>query len=179
MITKEEYELALKIFEELRKEMVSSQRIRTQIIGFKIAFASATLGLILANFGKVPNLIFLIPAFASVFFDLIIVSYGFGIKRIAQYMQNNIEPVLSGYSQWKNEMWEEYINNQSTKWQYLSFIGNFGFTLVISAPALALSYISSTQMENPSLVVLTIIMMCFFAVFLVFDFACYLMNVRG
>ncbi|MBD2772605.1 hypothetical protein [Iningainema tapete] len=79
---------------DLRKEMVELQKIRAQIIGFKISFISTAAGLVIANFDKLPNIIWTVLALASIFFDLLINNYNFGIDRIAFYCRNYLEPNL-------------------------------------------------------------------------------------
>jgi len=58
--------LAWNLFIELRKELVESQKIRAQIIGFKITFVSAAIALIGANLDKIIEYEYLlfVPAFA-------------------------------------------------------------------------------------------------------------------
>ena len=60
--------LAWNLFVELRKELVESQKIRAQVIGFKITFVSAAVGLIGTNIDRIPNILLVIPAFAAIFF---------------------------------------------------------------------------------------------------------------
>jgi len=104
----EKFKLALKLLEELRKEIIASQQTRTQIIGFKIAFVSAGLGLIGANINTIPIQLLIIPAFAAIFFDLLINSYSISIKRIGYYCRIYIEPILRESSGWSKEipLWE-------------------------------------------------------------------------
>lgn len=166
-----QYELALKIFEELRKEILSSQKIRTQMIGFKITFTSAALGIVFANYGNVPYIIFFIPAFASVFFDLLILSYGFSIKRMGTYIQKIIEPIFREYTNWPGEecpFWEEWMSKPSSR-QNLTFIGNIGFTILVSTPAIFLTYMSFMHMENASLSFLSLGILLIFSPFLLYD----------
>lgn len=73
------------LFVELRKEIVESQKIRAQIIGFKITFISSGIGLIIAGRNTVPQTLLIVPALAAIFFDFLIQSYSFSIKRIGRY----------------------------------------------------------------------------------------------
>ena len=57
---------------ELRKEVIESQKIRAQVIGFKITFVSAGIGVIIANLEKLPPVLLAVPAFAAIFFDFLI-----------------------------------------------------------------------------------------------------------
>ena len=47
-------DLAWNLFVELRKEIVETQKIRSQVIGFKITFSSTAIGVIIAGSGKWP-----------------------------------------------------------------------------------------------------------------------------
>lgn len=122
-------QIAWKLYEELRKEILESQRIRAQIIGFKITFVSATVGLIVANHDTVPLELLAIPALASIFFDLLVNSNSISIKRNGRYSRKFLEPKLRVYSGWsENEpLWEEFMANPSNR-QSLSMIGNLGVT---------------------------------------------------
>jgi len=125
---------------ELRKELVASQRIRAQVMGFKIAFVSAGIGLIVANMDAVPSQLLVIPAFAAVFFDLVINSYSFSIKRIGCYCRSYIEPILREYSEWPKEapLWEEFMDRPEVK-QNLARSGNLGISgLTVAAAIFAL-----------------------------------------
>ena len=122
------------LFIELRRELVESQRIRAHVTGFKISFVSATLGLMAANIDKVDKALFVIPAFAAICFDYIIYSYSFSIKRIGYYCREHIEPALKVAGEIPEGFtpWQEYLADPRSR-QRLSFIGNFGFTLLCTA----------------------------------------------
>ncbi len=119
------------LFVELRKEIVGSQRIRVQIIGVKIAFISASIGAILVNKERIDSLLLIIPAFAAIFFDYLIYSYGYSIKRIGYYCRKCIEPQLKILFNWpaKYKLWEEFINSPRVN-QHFSVIGNLGITIL-------------------------------------------------
>src|SRR5437879_6140799 len=105
-------ELAWKKYTELRKEIVEAQKIRAQMVGFKITFVSASVGLIGANLGKVPIILLVIPAVASVFFDNLITSYSFSIKRTGFYCWKYLEPLLQADCTGLPSdflFWEEYM----------------------------------------------------------------------
>ena len=57
------------LFTELRKELLESQKIRSQIIGFKVTFVAAVVGILAKNIDRIDNILFLIPAFAAFAFD--------------------------------------------------------------------------------------------------------------
>src|SRR5579859_6081320 len=82
------------LFVELRKEIIESQKIRAQIIGFKITFISTAIGLVLASSNRGSQMTLIVPAFAAIFFDFLIQSYSFSIKRIGRYCRENLEPVI-------------------------------------------------------------------------------------
>ncbi len=122
------------LFVELRKELVESQRIRSQILGFKITFVSAFVALLEGSDSA--KILFVIPAFASICFDYIIHSYSFSIKRIGGYIRNHIEKQLIKDGEFDQDFvsWQCYLQNPETK-QNLVLYGNFGFTLLVSIVA--------------------------------------------
>ena len=126
---------------ELRKEILESQRIRVQIIGVKVTFVTAVLGLIAANLGKpvqVHPSTLAAPAFAAIFFDFLIMSYSFSIKRIGYYVGEHIEKrMLRPCYAWPEGMllWEEFMQSSKSKrrlnpGQSLSIYGNVGLTTI-------------------------------------------------
>jgi hypothetical protein len=132
-------ELAWNLFVELRKETLESQRIRAQVIGFKITFVSACIGFIVTFFDKAfpqnttPLILWLLPAFAAIAFDFLIISYSFSIKRIGYYCRENIEKCLHQSHRIGAEtlLWHEYLaKNASGTRQSFSLIGNMGITLL-------------------------------------------------
>ncbi len=133
-MTMDESQLAWNLLVELRKELVESQKIRAQVIGFKITFVSVAVSVIAANMEKVPAFLFIIPAFASVFFDLLIVSYSFSIKRSGYYVRTYIEPILARTCRWPEgvPLWEQFMRTRRAR-QNLSFWGNMGITILASA----------------------------------------------
>ncbi len=125
------------LFVELRRELLEAQKIRAQVIGFKITFVSAIIGLLAANYEDFDKALFVIPAFASIFFDFIIYSYSFSIKRIGSYTRECIEPVLKQNPDIPDNfrMWQEYLTQPKTK-QNLAVYGNIGVTLLAVGTAL-------------------------------------------
>jgi len=132
----EEYHIAWNLFVELRKETLESQKIRAQVIGFKITFISTGIGIILSQQGKIPSTLLLIPAFAAIFFDLLIVSYSFSIKRIGHYCRKYLEPKIRTSCGLPVDflLWQEFLKNLKTR-QYFSQIGNVGITCLALIPA--------------------------------------------
>jgi len=128
-------ELAWNLFSELRKEVVESQRIRTQIIGFKITFVSAAVGVITTNLGKVPTILLAVPAIAATFFDFLIYGYAFSIKRIGYYCRRHLEPILRKEFELPEDflLWEEFLVVEPKIRQAFTFSGNLGFTVLTCA----------------------------------------------
>lgn len=104
--------LAWSIFKELRKELVEAQRIRTQLIGFKITIVGTGIGLIVANQPTVNLALLAVPAAAAVFFDLLIVGYNVSVLRIGFYCLTHLEPILRGTRRWPARalLWEEFMH---------------------------------------------------------------------
>ena len=74
------------------------------------------------------------PAFAAIFFDLIIASYNFSIKRIGHYLGHVIEPELKTKHPTPRLLWEEYMQLPQSK-QVVANLGNLGITLLVSIVA--------------------------------------------
>lgn len=121
-------------FVELRKELLEAQRIRAQVIGFKFAFITTSMSLMVANVDKLNNVIFVLPAFAAIFFDFIIYSYSFSIKRIGCYVRDHIEPVLVQSDDLPSDfvMWQKFLTQPKTR-QNLAHYGNIGVTMLAAA----------------------------------------------
>jgi hypothetical protein len=122
------------LFIELRKELLAAQKIRAQVMGFKITFVSTAIGLLVANLKTLDSALLVLPVFASVFFDLIIYSYSFSIKRIGSYTRKHIEPFLKrrGRVPKKFVMWQKFLTQPKTR-QNLSLYGNLGLTILAAA----------------------------------------------
>jgi|WetSurMetagenome_2_1015567.scaffolds.fasta_scaffold06560_1 hypothetical protein len=129
--TADQYKLAWDLTVELRKEIVESQKIRAQILGVKVTFVSAGIGLIFANLDAAPIELLVVPAFAALFFDFLTNSYNFSIQRIGRYCKENTEKVLRNYSKLPREikLWEEYLA-QSGNRTPLHVYGNMGITAI-------------------------------------------------
>ena len=144
-------QLAWNLFVEARKEILEYQRIRTQIIGFKITFVSAGVGLIAANSEKLSTKLLAVPALAAIFFDLLVTSYSFAIKRTGFYCRTHIEPILRELYEWPKEylLWEEFMRRPQAR-QGLAQKGNIGLTILaiilaiyaLLVPLSAVSWIS-------------------------------------
>lgn len=129
--------LAWDLLVELRKELLESQRIRTQVIGAKIALVSGALGLVAANLDKIPAYVAVLAVMAGLFFDLLIQSYSFSIKRIGFYVRHTLEPLLRSHNAWPADryLWEEFVAQPRAR-QSLSSWGHAGLTVVASLAAI-------------------------------------------
>ena len=139
--------LAWKMICELRQEVREAQKIRAQIIGVKIAFISASFAFIFG--AKSPQLeLLVIPAFTAVFFDFLIIGYGYSIKRIGYYCRNYLEPKLRQETNWPDEdpLWEEAMGSKIMR-QHFSRAGNIGMTTIVCASA-AMILIPETKVTN-------------------------------
>jgi hypothetical protein len=128
-------ELAWNLYAELRKEILSTQQLRARAIEFKITFVSTAIGLIVANLRSLDPRLLILPAFAAIFFDLLIISYSFAIKRKGAYARTCLEPLLREYTGWpeKTLLWEEFMSKGAQR-QLLSFIANIGITILSALP---------------------------------------------
>lgn len=130
-------ERAWDLFVELRKETIESQKNRAQIIGFKITFISTAIGLILANSNRGFQIALIVPAFAAIFFDFLIQSYSFSIKRIGRYCREHLEPVVFPKNTGGSFLsWEQFLSSPQNRQSY-STIGNLGITVLAVIPAIA------------------------------------------
>ncbi len=123
---------------ELRKELVESQKIRAQVIGFKITLVSTGVGVIIANLDKVPVVILVIPAFAAIFLDFLIQSYTFSVRRIGVYCLQYLEPQIRNGSDLAPDflLWEEFMTRPRAR-QYFAMTGHLGITSLTVIVALS------------------------------------------
>ncbi len=119
------------LFVELRKELLETQKILAKMLVFKIAFVTVLLGLIASYIHDLHNALLVIPAFAAMFLDFIIISYCFSIKRISAYTRECIEPALkeSGKVPKNFVMWQQYLAQPKAR-QHLATYGVFGVTFL-------------------------------------------------
>jgi hypothetical protein len=127
------------LFVELRKETLESQKIRAQVIGFKITLTSAAVGLVVANHDRLSPLLLTIPAFAAMFFDFLILSYTFSIKRIGLYCRDQLEPIIFTHRE-SFLPWEEFMGRPESR-QIFSWFGNMGITTLATIPAVVSLFI--------------------------------------
>jgi hypothetical protein len=152
------------LYTELRKEIIESQKIRAQVVSFKITFVSAAIGLLASHLDTIPKTVLIIPAFASVFFDFLINSYSFSIKRIGYYLKQYVEPELKTEYQVTDDFlfWQHFLKNPKTG-QFLSQIGNYGITLLASCTGIFALFFPYKKYLSPLLILLL-------ALFLFFDY---------
>jgi hypothetical protein len=75
-VTEDQQIFSWNLYCELRLETREAQKIRAQVIGFKIALVSASFGFIYGADSFEINLL-MIPAFSAILFDYLIVGYGY------------------------------------------------------------------------------------------------------
>lgn len=138
-------ELAWNLYMELRKELVSTQQLRARAIEFKITFVGTSMALIVANLSAIDSRLLILPAYAAVFFDLLVISYSLAIKRKGAYVRLNLEPQLKEASAWPNQyqFWEEFMQRSAPR-QWLSFIANVGFTALAAVPGILVLLVKSS-----------------------------------
>ena len=150
---RDRYDLAWNLLVELRKEITNSQRLRNQIIGFKITLVITGGVLLAANMKKIlPPLdapvITALPL-GAIFFDLLISGLSMSIKRIGFYNRNYLEPILKDRSTWPTEskLWEEF-EGQFGYWSSpsaaLGALSNLGLTGIFAITALIRLYSTSS-----------------------------------
>jgi hypothetical protein len=117
--------------------MIELQKIRAQIIGFKITFVAAFIGLLGARLAEAGNLLFAIPGFAAVSFDLLVISYTFSIKRTGYYCRHYLEPVLRAPEEGAQDvvLWEQFMASPEAG-ANVSFLGTLGLTFLAVAVGL-------------------------------------------
>jgi 8-oxo-dGTP diphosphatase len=138
-------EFAWNLFTELRKELVELQRIRSQISIAKLTVVTATIGLILANYDKIPGLILsillILPFLVSVTFDYLANGYSYSIKRTGYYCREYLEPILKAEHGLppEFEMWEHLMAGPKAG-AVVSKTGHLGLTglaALVAVPGLA------------------------------------------
>ena len=155
------------LFVELRKELLEAQKIRSQVLGFKFTFIPAAMGLLAVNLKEIDKALFILPAFTAIFFDFIIYSYSFSIKRIGCYTRDYIEPVLRSQKDVPEDfvMWQQFLTQPKTK-QSLALYGNFGVTLLTVIIGLIALFF-------PFRILVSLGLIMALAIFVVLDFLAY------
>ena len=130
-------ELAWNIYQELRKEIIATQQLRSTIVGLKITIVSAAIGYIIANTERSEWVLLVVPAFAAIFFDFLINASSLAINRKGSYCAAILEPKLRAATQdWPGDhlLWEEQIGCMPRR-QLLPLFANAGMTVLAAAPA--------------------------------------------
>ncbi len=144
----DQMDVALRLLEMLRQEMVSSQKIRAQIIGFKVTAVTATVGIVLSlkqtpdDFFSIGSDILIVIAIAAVFFDFLVSGHTWSIKRAGYYIREHLErKVIGAGYDWGNnfQLWEGFISKHKKTRQKLSFWGNIGLTMLVSILSIAMA----------------------------------------
>ena len=130
-------EHAWKMIAELRIELREAQKIRSQIIGIKIAFVATSLGFVFGGKDGPQYTLLFVPAFASTFFDFLIISYGVSVKRIGYYCRIYLEPKIRESIKWPSDepLWEEAMAFKEMRQHFAGF-GNIGLTAIVVIPTI-------------------------------------------
>jgi hypothetical protein len=126
------------LFLETRKQIIEYQKIRAQLFGFKVIFVGSAMGIVLANANNIPKIVHFIPAFAATFFDLLITSTTYSIKRTGAYCRNHIEPTIRESSHLPSSLplWEEQFLISTGMERVLLLISNLGISLLALMPVI-------------------------------------------
>lgn len=129
-------EHAWNMIKDLRIELREAQKIRSQIIGVKIAFVATSLGFVVGGKNGPDYSLVLVPAFAAIFFDFLIISYGISIKRIGYYCRTYLEPKIRISVEWPIDepLWEEAMSDKDMT-QNFARTGNIGLTAIVVIPS--------------------------------------------
>ncbi len=131
----EKTEFLLQTIQQLREEIISTQKIRAQIIGFKLTYVTAGVGYIFSE-KLLPPLLILV-AFGAILFDFLITGQSVSIKRAGYYMRTRTGPMLRESQDWpeKFQFWEEFMAERPEKGGYAT-LGNLGQTFLVFILAL-------------------------------------------
>jgi hypothetical protein len=129
--------LAWNLFGECRKDIIEHQKLRAQILGFKITIVGAGIGIIVTNMEKISSTLLIVPALAAIFFDLLLAGYSFSVKRTGYYCKKHIEPILRESMDWPDEalLWEEFMSKPKAKQKHQLF-SVLGITTLAVIPAI-------------------------------------------
>ena len=153
--------LAWNLYVELRKEVLSTQALRSRTIELKIGIVGAAIALFFSKRGDIHDDRFLVlPAFVAMFFDFLIASYSFAIKRKGKYMLNCLERQLRAYS-WPPEclLWEEHLSAPEQR-QKFSMVANLGFSTLACLPAAYVLLRAPKAVNIAAFVVMSIVFGC-------------------
>lgn len=162
-------ELAWKLLIELRQELREAQKLRVQVIGLKITFITAGLGFVFGIDTNPNHLMLTVPALAAIFFDFLIVSFSFSIKRIGYYCRVYLEPKIRDSSIWPDDepLWEEAMAHKKMK-QSFSNVGNVGVTVTAVIIAFIFNLPVTGYLPVGFLLVIMAVLLLFDLVFMFF-----------
>lgn len=163
-------EVAWRQLSYLREEILSNQKIRAQILGFKLTAVTLGMGYILNNADKVHPIALVVVAYASVLFDFLLIGKNIAIKRAGYYIKTHLEDIIRKNSDWPNKtpLWEEFMERQKSR-QVFSMISDFGLTLLASLLAFASPFMP-TQQSSPISPQMTYGLLAGLAIILIIDF---------
>jgi len=138
----EKTEFLLQTVQQLREEIVSTQKIRAQIIGFKLTYVTAGIGYIFSQ--NLSPLLLIVVAFVAILFDFLITGQSISIKRAGYYIRSKVGPVLQESQDWLDgfQFWEEFMTTKEAKGGP-SALGNLGQTMVVFVLAFASPFMAS------------------------------------
>lgn len=147
------------LFVEARKEILEYQKIRAQLIGFKITFSSTAIAIIIASTPKISSDVLIIPGFASIFFDFLISAYTFDIRRVGYYCRTYLEPKLREIDKIPNSilLWEEFMTQKIFQQKFL-VLGNIGITIISIIPGVYQTLISAKSFKNYIIIILILLL---------------------
>lgn len=137
---------------ELREEILSRQKLRVQVYGFKIVIVTlfftymAEYTNVIRNNQPIINnnynltadnemgnlIIILLPVISSILLDLIMNNQDYGIRRIGFFFREFLEPSIRRELKWPDNelLWEEYLNHSGMR-SYFGVWGNIGTTVFV------------------------------------------------
>jgi len=152
--------LAWNLYIELRKEILSTQSLRSRTIEIKITIVGGAISLFLANRGKLgDDRLLALPAFVATFFDFLIASYSFAIKRKGDYLRTCLEPRLRREFSWPFglPLWEEFLSAPERR-QMFSVIANMGLTILACLPGMFVLLRQPVPLINAAIVALLLLL---------------------
>ena len=86
-------------------------------MGFKITLITAGIGIIFAKLDVAHAWLIVIPAVASFFFDVMVHSYSFAIKRTGAYCRVYLEPIFRAEYKLGSDFkyWEQFMNSEDAR----------------------------------------------------------------
>ena len=155
-------DIIMDYFVQLRKELLEAQKIRAQVIGFKITLVSGAFGLVFANADKVDATMFVLPALSAICFDFLINSYSFSVKRIGTYIREYIEPALAKHRGMPKDFifWQVFLTQPKTK-QNLAHYGNLGLTILSALIAINAIFTPYRKVVSSVLLVIILVSLIF------------------